>query len=198
MQVLRLDCEGAPQLLTGFLEKPVPQGAHGGLVVDGVIVAEHEDLGLSALDPAIRLAAAVRLLEQARPVGDGPEEEAKVDQVEAVVSECPFLRAVVNLELEVRRDPFRLDRREVGTDDLALGVLVGEITAWELADGRPRATSHRQGTTCIAQIPACVVLAEGVCLCRQIVRGSFVPVPVPISSTFYDKVSCGHVYVPNP
>ena len=52
-----------------------------------------------------------------------------MDVVEAVGRECPLLLAVVDLELDVRREPRGLDRRQVRPDDLAVRVLIPHIAA---------------------------------------------------------------------
>ena len=75
------------------------------------------------------------MLEKGGPILDGADEVANVDVICRVGLKCPFLRAVVDFEFQVGRDPARLDWGDVGADNLAVGELVGEVTVALLAGG---------------------------------------------------------------
>lgn len=74
-------------------------------VIGSSVIAANVDVGLAGLDPAVLRAAAVGFLEDSGPILDGAEEVADVNEVEGVVVPCPAEGGVVNLELNVGRDP---------------------------------------------------------------------------------------------
>lgn len=102
---------------------------HGGLGLDGAVVAAVLGLDLEALDPAPGLERRVRLREQPGPVRYGAQHVPDVDVVEAVGLERPLLLRVVDLELHVRRVPRRLRRGQVRADDLAVRELIPHVAA---------------------------------------------------------------------
>ena len=63
------------------------------------------------------------------------------------------------LQLQVWRDPCRLDGREVRADDLAVWILVREITARLVSENRAR----RACNTYIAQDPVPVATSSTFC-----------------------------------
>ena len=78
------------------------------------------------------LQAAVRLAVQLVPVLDATQQRSNVDEVKGVVFPRPLVLCVVNLEAYVGRDVCRLHRRQLGADNVGVGVLLAEltITAW--------------------------------------------------------------------
>lgn len=100
------------------------------------IIALERGVGLEGLDPTARLQGGVGLLEELRPIADGADEVAHVDEVEGVGGPGPRQLGVVDLELAVGRDPVGLDGRQVGPEHLGARVLVGEV---DRPDARPRA-----------------------------------------------------------
>jgi hypothetical protein len=74
-------------------------------VIGSSVIAADVDVGLGGLDPAVLRAAAVGFLENRGPVLDGAEEVANVDEVKGVVVPCPAEGGIVDLELNIGRDP---------------------------------------------------------------------------------------------
>lgn len=72
---------------------------------EGVVVAEEVGPALGDFDAAAGLAAVVGLGEERGPILDCAGEGAGVDKVELVLGTCPVLGCIVNLELDVGRDP---------------------------------------------------------------------------------------------
>lgn len=71
----------------------------------GAVVAEEVHIGLAGLDPAARSAAAVGLLEDGVPISDGAKQVADVDEVKVVILPGPGLSSIIDLELNVGRNP---------------------------------------------------------------------------------------------
>lgn len=74
-------------------------------IISGSIVTADVDISFGGLDPAVGGTAAVSFLEERRPVFNGAEEIADVDEVKGVVVPCPAEGGVVDLELDVGGDP---------------------------------------------------------------------------------------------
>lgn len=82
-------------------------------------------LELLHLDPPAGLEVLVGLPVEAVPVGDAAGHAAAVDEVELVLrGERPVALDVFDVESAVGRHPGRLDRAQVGPDDLGAGELV--------------------------------------------------------------------------
>lgn len=62
-------------------------------------------VGFTRLDPAIGSAAAIGLLEKRSPVLNGAKEVADMDEVKSVVIPRPTKRGIVDLKLNIGRDP---------------------------------------------------------------------------------------------
>lgn len=99
------------------------------------------------------------LSEEKVPVRYTSKEFANVYEVEVVRGECPLERDIVDFEVAVWRDPFRLYGREVGASDSGRGILVGHVLARVSADGGPGG----DGDHTIAQMPVPVPQSKMVC-----------------------------------
>jgi hypothetical protein len=93
----------------------------------GVVVGHGLDRMLDDFDPAAWLDVCVCLLEKKVPVGYAAEQLTDMYKVKVIQGPCPFQRYVVNLKVAVWRDPFGLDRGEVGAGDGRRGVLVCHV-----------------------------------------------------------------------
>lgn len=65
-----------------------------------------------------RVAIPVCLGDQPRPITDGADEVAVVNEVEGVAFVGPLALGVVDFEAAIWRNPFRLYGTEIGADDL--------------------------------------------------------------------------------
>lgn len=109
---------------------------------DGAVITEDGHLVFGDVNPATGLSVSaptairavferggvggfslITLINDIPPVANTTHEIADVDQVEVILAERPILLHIVNLEAYIGRDPGRLDRAEIGTDDLGGGVL---------------------------------------------------------------------------
>jgi hypothetical protein len=85
------------------------------------------------LHPTAGFAATESLLVETGPVHNGSDHAAHVNKVERVVVPGPIQVRVVDFELDVGRNPARLDWSDVGTDYLGIRVFVTKVTADWLA-----------------------------------------------------------------
>lgn len=104
LQITLLYEERASKRSATFSEKLRPE-LQAVKIISGSIIAADVDICFGGLDPAVGGTAAVSFLEERRPVFDGAEEIADVDEVKSVVVPCPAQGGVVDLELDVGGDP---------------------------------------------------------------------------------------------
>jgi hypothetical protein len=104
LQIVLLHEERVSKLGTTLSEELSPELQAVDVIGSSVIAAD-VDVGLGGLDPAVWRTAAVCFLEDRGPVLDGAEEVADMDEVEGVVVPCPAEGGVVDLELDIGRDP---------------------------------------------------------------------------------------------
>lgn len=104
LQIVLLHKERVSKLGTTLRKELSPELQTVNVIGSSVIAAD-VDVGLAGLDPAVLRAAAVGFLEDRGPVPNGAEEVADVDKVEGVVVPCPAEGGIVDLELNIGRDP---------------------------------------------------------------------------------------------
>lgn len=84
------------------------------------------DDGLLELDPAARVEVLVDLAKEFGKVKDGGAHVPTVDVVE-LLAKRPLVLGVVDFEMAVGRDVFRLDGAQIRAEDLRCRVPVGEL-----------------------------------------------------------------------
>ena len=68
------------------------------------------------------------ITEQGMPIGYNTNQHTRVNETEGNFIPGPLLIAVIDLEVEVRRNPRRLDWGHVGSDYFGVGKVVGKVT----------------------------------------------------------------------
>jgi hypothetical protein len=92
------------------------------------VVALGQRNRLLELGPPARHQMRIRLLDQAVPVGNRPAHGAAVHEIKSLGRRIhPLGLGIVDVELCIRRHPRGLDGREVGAQDIAARVFVGEV-----------------------------------------------------------------------
>lgn len=107
LQVIANHSEGATRLLARLSEQVIPL-SQDSMGFNSPVVAFKYAIHLGRLDPTVRLAASVSLLEQGSPIDDGAKEVAYVDKVERVSRPCPWKCSVVDFKVQVAGRPGRL------------------------------------------------------------------------------------------
>jgi hypothetical protein len=126
LQVVGHYAERSARLLCRRSVQVVPLCNNRGIVGRSVI-AVHARIHFKRLDPAARLAAAMRLSKQCWPITDAAQEITHVDEVETVGLKRPLKCSVFNFEFHIGGDPARLYGRKIGTGNLGIWVLIGEV-----------------------------------------------------------------------
>lgn len=106
-----------------------------------------------------------------------------MDKVKRVGVPCPFVGAVVDLELDIRGHPRRLDGGQVGADYLGGGILVSEVT--EVRDESSVMVKAKRESGELHGPDA--FLNMSVYYFEHVVWGHDIPDPVPMSRTFYQN-----------
>jgi len=106
LQIALLYEERASERSAAFSKKLGPE-LQAVEIISGSIITADMHVCFGGLDPAVGGTAAVSFLEESRPVFDGAEEIADVDEVKGVTVPCPAEGGVVDLELDVGGDPAR-------------------------------------------------------------------------------------------
>ena len=97
------------------------------------------------------------------PVGYGPQQLARMDQVVLVFVQ-PVQVVIVDFEFEIGRDPGRLDRGEINAFNGRFGVGVGDIPGTcQSIDSRWTAVKAY-----MAQIPVPVPISKIFCIMRSV------------------------------
>jgi hypothetical protein len=65
-----------------------------------------------------RLDVLVYLAVERGPVSNAAVQSAHVNEIETRFLKCPFVCTIIDLKLAIGRHPLRLDRRQVGANDL--------------------------------------------------------------------------------
>jgi hypothetical protein len=104
LQITLLHEERASKSSATFSEELRPE-LQAVKIISGSVITTDVDVCFGGLDPAVGGTAAVSFLEEGRPVFDGAEEIADMDEVKGVFVPCPVEGGVVDLELDVGGNP---------------------------------------------------------------------------------------------
>lgn len=136
LQIILDNTERPPRL---FTTRPKYLGELiQGAVLGDALVRDPDKRGVLVLDPAAGLASTEGFPVQPRPVGNVAGQEADVDEVKGVVVPGPIEVGVVDLELDVRRYPARLDGRQVGARYFDTGMSIAKVTVGNVSSDSVR------------------------------------------------------------
>lgn len=126
VQVILNDAESLPKPDSAFTEHLSPL-LKSAVLFHGPIVAVKIDRGCEIFDITTRVATTESLGIEILPVLHATNQVTGVNIVECVVGPGPLLVAVVNFELDIGRNPRRLNGRDIGANHFSIGKFIGEI-----------------------------------------------------------------------
>lgn len=157
LNVLFIDSESPSELFTALPEDYAPL-VHSTPLLHRPVVTIESSRSPRAFNPTARLADSVGITEEGVPIGDDTIHEAHINEVEGIPGPCPLLVTVLQLKLDIRRHPGRLNGRDIGTNNFGIREIVGKIakenngvvrrTRWEKEKLRGHSHGPQSGPCC--------------------------------------------------